>query len=271
MALDTIMNIADAFNENEQLKPLMDLINQIMEMDDSSLNEQSVGMILGSINGAFTPAITDTAVKSMIQQFEEQGTTRHELITGAETFKQGIQDLIDELKPSKYKKEILIGVFEPIIKMYDIAMTKYHNYDIELPIKLEKGAKAPTYAHETDACADIYALEDMTIPAHSLSNMVHTGIRIALPESWVFLIDPRSSIGLKSGLRLSNSVGIVDEDYRGEICVLYDNISDSDYEIKAGDRIAQCWIQQVHRFKPVEVDTLPETERGEGGFGSTGK
>ena len=95
MALDTIMNIADAFNENEQLKPLMDLINQIMEMDDNSLNEQSVGIILGSINGAFTPAITDTAVKSMIQQFEEQGTTRRELITGAETFKQGIQDLID--------------------------------------------------------------------------------------------------------------------------------------------------------------------------------
>ena len=95
-------------------------------------------------------------------------------------------------------------------------------------------------------------------------------MHIALPENWVMMIDPRSSIGLKSGLRLSNSIGIIDEDYRGEIGILYDNLSDSDYEIKAGDRIAQCWVQPVYRFKPVEVVTLPETERGEGGFGSTG-
>ena len=115
------------------------------------------------------------------------------------------------------------------------------------------------------------ALEDTIIPAHSLSNLVHTGLRIALPENWVFMLDPRSSIGFKSGLRLSNSIGIIDEDYRGEIGVLYDNISDSDYEIKAGDRIAQCWVQPVHRFRPVEVDILPATTRGEGGFGSTGK
>ena len=113
--------------------------------------------------------------------------------------------------------------------------------------------------------------EDMVIPAHSLSNKVHTGVRIALPENWVFFLDPRSSIGAKTGLRLSNSLGVIDEEYRGEVIVLYDNISDSDYEIKAGDRIAQGWPQPVYRFKAVVVDSLPDTERGEGGFGSTGK
>ena len=76
---------------------------------------------------------------------------------------------------------------------------------------------------------------------------------------------------MKTGLRLSNSIGIIDADYRGEIGVIYDNISDSDYTIKAGDRIAQMWVERVERFKPVIVDTLPTTERGDGGFGSTGK
>ena len=123
-----------------------------------------------------------------------------------------------------------------------------------------------------DATFDfVYASKDMILPAHSLSNKVPTGLRIALPEGWVAKIAPRSSIGAKTGLRLSNSIGIIDADYRGEIIVLYDNISDSDYEIKAGDRIAQMWVERVERFKPVTVDILPATERGDGGFGSTGK
>jgi dUTP pyrophosphatase len=104
-----------------------------------------------------------------------------------------------------------------------------------------------------------------------LSNVIPTGLQIALPKGWVAKIVPRSSIGMKTGLRLSNSVGVIDADYRGEIGVLYDNFSDSDYEIKAGDRIAQMWVEPVYNFKPIEVSNLPDTERGSGGFGSTGK
>ena len=168
-----------------------------------------------------------------------------------------------------YKRELIEGVFGIFYEIFDEVIERYHS--ITIPMKLEEGAKIPTYAHDTDACADLYASQDMTLPAHSFSNLVHTGVRIALPSDWVMLLDTRSSIGMKTGLRLSNSLGVIDEDYRGEIGVLYDNLSDSDYEIKAGDRIAQCWVQPVYRFKGVEVDELPATERGEGGFGSTGK
>ena len=267
----TMLNFADDLIADENIKPLMDIIEQIMTIPEESLNNDNVDVISGMITGAFTPKMRENSINEMIQNLENQSLTKMQAKVLVEQSKDAIKEWIEELKPSIGKRAILDAVFDFFYEVFDKALEHYHNYDIELPIKLDEGAQLPKYAHDTDACADLYALEDMTIPAHSLPNMVHTGIRIALPENWVFLIDPRSSIGLKSGLRLSNSLGVVDEDYRGEICVLYDNISDSDYEIKAGDRIAQCWIQQVRRFKPIKVDELPATERGEGGFGSTGK
>ena len=140
-----------------------------------------------------------------------------------------------------------------------------------MPLTLEKGATAPSYAHETDTGADLSALETVVVPAHSIGNKIHTGVRIALPENWTAYIVPRSSIGAKTPLRLSNSIGVIDSDYRGELGILYDNISDSDYTINAGDRIAQLIVMPAYHFKAQVVDILPETERSEGGFGSTGK
>jgi dUTP pyrophosphatase len=101
--------------------------------------------------------------------------------------------------------------------------------------------------------------------------LLPTGLYIELPIGYEAQIRPRSGLALKRGLTVLNTPGTIDADYRGEIGVIYDNISDSDYTIKAGDRIAQMWVERVERFKPVTVDILPATERGEGGFGSTGQ
>ena len=269
--LNNMMDFADILNENKSLKPLMDLITQIMEIPEENLNENSIEVILGMIKGAFTDNMRQEIINGALNSFEENNFTRTQVKNLINTFNTEIINLINSLHPSENKNRLLIAIFNPMIEMFNIALEHYHTYDFELPIKLDKGGRAPTYAHETDACADVYALKDTTILAHSLSTTVPTGLRIALPEGWVAKIAPRSSIGAKTGLRLSNSIGIIDADYRGEIGVLYDNFSDSDYEIKAGDRIAQIWIEPVHRFKPVEVDILSATERGEGGFGSSGK
>ena len=171
------------------------------------------------------------------------------------------------------KSETKVKLFRMILSMTLEIVDKYIDSckDITLTIALEPSAKVPTYAHPTDAAADIYALEDTLIPGNSLGNKIRTGIKIALPEKWVAYIVPRSSIGTKTPLRQSNSIGVIDSGYRGEIGVLYDNISDSDYTIKAGDRIAQMIIMPCYQFKAVVVDELDETDRGESGFGSTGK
>ena len=265
------MNIADGLVANDNARPILDVIEQIMNIPENSLDETSTEVISGMITGALTPKIREESIKSVIQSFEDENLSRAQAEEIVKQNKTSIQKALDELQASANKRAILDATFDFFYDVFDEAFSRYHTYAFELPIKIENGGQAPTYAHDTDACADIYASQDIIIPAHSCSTKVPTGLRIALPEGWVAKIAPRSSIGAKTGLRLSNSIGIIDADYRGEIGVLYDNISDSDYEIKAGDRIAQMWVERVERFKPVSVDILPATERGEGGFGSSGK
>jgi len=271
MDINKMMNFADGISTNENLRPLMDLISLIMEMPEENLNEDNIGVLSGMINGAFTEKIRKEMIQETIKNFREENYSRKDAQEIVNIFKQEADNLINELKPSENKKQLLNSIFQPIYDVFETTLEKFNLYDIELPIQLESNAKVPTYAHEDDAAADIYALEDTIIPAHSISNMVKTGVRIGLPEGWAAIIIPRSSIGMKTGLRLSNSQGLIDPSYRGPLGVIYDNISDSDYEIKAGDRIAQIYVVPVHRFRATVVDVLPETERGEGGFGSTGK
>lgn len=269
--IDDMMNFADLMSNNESLRPLMDLITEIMNLPDDGLNETNVDVIIGMIHGAFTNNMKQEMVKGALENFREEGYTRAVAREVINRFKTGISELIEGLQPSAAKRPLLQAVFEPIYEVFDEALDKFNSYSIELPIMLEEGAQMPTYAHDTDACADLYLAEDTTIPARSVSNMLRTGVHIALPEGWIALIFPRSSIGLKTPLRLSNSAGIIDEEYRGALGVLYDNFSDSAVEFKKGDRIAQMLVMPSYKFKGIKVNQLPATSRGEGGFGSTGQ
>lgn len=269
--IDNVINFADVMSD-ESLKPFMDLITLIMELPEDSLNETNVEVIDGMIQGAFTENLRQEMIQEAVDNFRESNYNRLEAKQLIETFKTKINNLIDEdIKPSELKRTLLNSVFQPIYNVFDIALERFNLYDFELPIQLDENAKAPTYAHEDDAAADLYAAETITLPAHSISNMIKTGVHIALPEGWAGIIIPRSSIGAKTGLRLSNSQGLIDTQYRGQLGVIYDNISDSDYTINLGDRIAQLYVVPVHRFKAKIVPSLSNTERGEGGFGSTGK
>ena len=264
-------NVADMLSEDKNLQPIMDAIEQIMAIPEESLTDENIDIITGMITGAFTDKIRNESVKEMIKTFEEEGLTRPAAKETIESSKTAINKAIDELKVSARKRKIFDSIFSIFYDIFDRALEQYHNYNIVLPIKLDEGAIVPTYAHETDACADLYAADDITIPAHTFSNMIRTGVHIALPEGWMAMIFPRSSIGAKTPNRLSNSVGIIDSEYRGQLGVLYDNLSDSDYEIKAGDRVAQMLVMPSYKFKADVVDILPASDRGEGGFGSTGK
>ena len=144
------------------------------------------------------------------------------------------------------------------------------------PIKVKKlrsGAHLPTYGTEFSAGADLYAcLEaDVTI-APGETKKIPTGIAIALPSAdYVALVFARSSMGVKYGISLSNGVGVIDSDYRGEIKVGLTNHSDVPYTVQPGDRVAQLAVMPVVQASLQFVDELDETDRGAGGFGSTGK
>ncbi len=263
-------DFSEFLNNTTSMQPLLELFESVMALPDESLSNETVANISAAAKGAITPALKKESVAAMVRGFEEQELTRGRAEYAVEMTKNEFNDYIEALKPSVLKRAIIGSVLNELYDVFDMALDRYHNYNIDLLISLEEGAIAPTYAHDTDACADLYAMETITLPAHSLSNMVKTGVHIALPEGWMAFIFPRSSMGLKTGLRLSNSAGIIDADYRGQLGVVYDNISDSDYTIKAGDRIAQLMIAPSYRFKARITQELPETERGEGGFGSTG-
>lgn len=169
--------------------------------------------------------------------------------------------------PDNRKKEFLQAVFEPTIE----ALSAETLYDALVHIQtLDVNALLPEYAHYGDAGADIYALEETIIKAHSRGNMVRTGIAVSIPKGWMLTIRARSGLSYKTGLRISNGVGTIDSGYLDEIKVLFDNISDEDYVIKAGDRIAQFVLEKVNviRWEYVEDVKNIGNDRG-GGFGST--
>ncbi len=139
--------------------------------------------------------------------------------------------------------------------------------------KLNENAKVPSYGSPYSAGADLYALtngETITFQPNE-TKIIHTGIAMEIPEGYAGLIYARSGIANKRGLAPSNKVGVVDSDYRGEIMVSLHNHSDKVQEITDFERIAQMVITPFLKVDYTEVDELTDTERGEGGFGSTGK
>ena len=137
--------------------------------------------------------------------------------------------------------------------------------------KLSHNAICPTYGTEYSAGADLYALleEDVTIRAGE-TYLVHTGIATEIPEGYVGLVFARSGMALKKGLAPANKVGVVDNDYRGEVMVALHNHSTTPQTITNGERIAQLVVMPYYCASFTEVDELSDTDRGEGGFGSTG-
>lgn len=265
--------MADTLNilDTDEFKPIVELTHSIMNLDDSIFTQATQKSFIGMIKGAFTPTIKNESITELVNSFERQNLSRDEAQLVIDTAKDAFVDYIESLNPPEAKRDIIHIIFDTIFEIFDEAMERFHKYNIVLPIQLEEGAQTPTYAHETDAAADLYARETAVIPAHSTSNKIDTGVHIGLPEGWLAHIAPRSSIGAKTPLRLSNMLGVIDSGYRGPLIVMFDNISDFDYTINAGDRIAQLWITPSYRFKPQVVDTLDETDRGEGGLGSSGK
>lgn len=139
--------------------------------------------------------------------------------------------------------------------------------------KLKSNAQVPTYATPGAACFDFYACLDepeVTIPPHSTVK-IGTGLAFGLTQGYVLFLYSRSGHGFKHGIRFVNCVGVIDSDYRGEILVGLHNDSDEAYTISQGERIAQGIVQSYLPCHFVEVSALDATERGEGGFGSTGK
>lgn len=137
-----------------------------------------------------------------------------------------------------------------------------------IPYQLDaEGIDPPHYAHEGDAGFDLRASEELTIPAGGRV-MTPTGLRLAIPDGYVGLVWDRSGLAAKHGIHCL--AGVIDSGYRGEVKVVLQNLGDKPFVVERGMRIAQMLIQPVAGANLTRVESLEETARGEGGFGSTG-
>lgn len=136
--------------------------------------------------------------------------------------------------------------------------------------RLSKDIPIPSYAHPGDAGLDLYAAQEVVLKPFERA-LVPTGIKIAIPRGYAGFVQPKSGLALKEGLSIVNTPGLIDSGYRGEVGVILINLDpQKEAFIARGQKIAQLVIQKVEEVSLEEVEFLDETERGAGGFGSTG-
>jgi dUTP pyrophosphatase len=176
------------------------------------------------------------------------------------------------------KKEIFVK--PPPYPVYNSNKTGFEYNSTSFPIgvkvtnnpilkvkKLHKNAIVPTKANLTDAGYDLYALDGAILQKHT-HQLVKTGVSLEIPEGYVGLIWPRSGLSYKHGLDVF--AGVIDSGYRGDVGVILYNSQYNSYTIEAGDRIAQIIFQKVESFDLIETENLDSSQRGLGGFGSSG-
>lgn len=148
--------------------------------------------------------------------------------------------------------------------------------------RLDENAILPTRAHPYDAGLDLYALEGCVVGSGDIS-IVRTGLAVEIPYGYVGLVHPRSGLAFKHGITVVNAPGTIDSSYRGELqvaltmlewdgnCMFENHPVPLRVDVNAGDRIAQLVVQKIELPYPIEVDEMDDTDRGSGGFGSTGR
>lgn len=176
---------------------------------------------------------------------------------------------LDEESLSANKKEFLkLAIENSILKFIEL----YDNPREKIRVKIQKvegNAKLPTYAHPSDAGADVYSCETVEIkPGETIA--VNTGIKVEIPKAYEIQIRPRSGMSLKTDIRVANTPGTIDSQYRGIVKVLLWNSGNESYTVNEGDKIAQMIISPVPMIVWEEGEVNENTERGTGGFGSSG-
>lgn len=262
-------------------KGTIDAFAEVMSSSTAALDKNSLDAFISllELDDAKFDAMYPTMKESIKQGFEDP-SVRTELLTSLrrtpirdiEQEKAGAQEFIENIKNaddlSENKKEFLITIIEyGILSVIEL----YNNPREKIKVQIQKitdNAVIPKYAHATDAGADVYAIEE-TIIAPGETELIKTGLKMAIPKGYEVQVRPRSGLSLKTGLRVANAPGTIDASYRGELGIIMTNISKDTYTIEPGDKIAQLVIAPTPMMDFEEVSSLDETERGEGGFGST--
>lgn len=276
-------NIKQHMNENKTaLKPeIKQKIGDVLSLDPASLEQfcsvlEKPDAVFDAIYPAYKRQLNDIfenpeSQRQLISQLKMNPIDDLALLKAE--LPMFINEITDDEGLSENKKDLIATIFTSSLSIIEQIIEGGGREFIPVKIvKLNPEAIIPQYAHPTDAGADVCAIEETKIEAGE-TKIVKTGIAVAIPAGYEIQVRPRSGLSLKSGLRIANAPGTIDTDYRGEIGIIMTNTKDIPYVIEKGMKIAQLVISQVPRIRWDEVATVEDlgtTERGEGGFGSTG-
>jgi len=234
------------------------------------LPDESVELILPQIEEEFKKMVEEQdLVNKTKTEFLEQGYTIADINIIKENYDSIANDYFKIVKPTSPKGRYisaLVGVYKDILdKIIKEGFSRTVNIKVT---KDNEDATIPTYAHFGDAGADLYTSSDGTIQPGTVS-IVPTGLRVEIPDGYEMQVRPRSGMTVKTSVQ--GILGTVDSGYRGPLGVMLYNHGTEPYEYHKGDRIAQAVIAPTYHGNFLISDSLSETERGEGGFGSTDK
>lgn len=257
---------------------LIEPTKELLNLDDELLTN-SKDFLAQNLLQAFLNEGSVMELDGFIAAAAQQNVSIGEFTAVLEELKKQAFDIFEELKTnyenSQIKQELIDMIYSGIETYTSVALVRFGNtvsssafINVEL---CTPGAKLPTYAHEGDQGADIYAPEDVVIEPHTYGNLIQTGLKLKIPDGWAVAIRPRSGMSKKTTLRISNTPATIDTKYTGEIGILFDNIGDEPVKINAGDRIAQMIVEKNYRANFTQIEKVDDdTDRGSGGFGSSG-
>lgn len=208
------------------------------------------------------PTVFRTLKSEVERIIEERGKFKKDYETYHEGFKGVLEQnrsLLAEIKGLDADKANLITIASTMAELIRVPRT--------INVKLDDGAIEPTRAHEYDAGLDLYAREDFTVPAHS-SAIHDTGVHIEIPEGYAGILESKSGLNVKHNIV---GTGTIDCGYTGSIVVKLYNHGKFDYAFKRGEKIIQLVLKRIATPSVKVVESFEQTERGDGGFGSTGK
>lgn len=261
--------------KDKDIELFVNAITEILEFPDDIINEANIEEIEKAMIAGLSGADREQAIKETVIKMKAQGYTKEKVEEMITEYENSLKDVMEEVAnytSNPYKIRIINKVFELLGEIINEAIEKFLGHDTVVYFELiREGAKLPEYAHETDAGADVFAPEDITIPAYRLGYKAPTGFKMALAPGWEMQVRPRSGLSYKTSLRVSNAPGTIDEGYRDEVGILFDNFSSQDYVIKKGERMAQFVVAPTYKFKAQLTDDVSKIgENRGGGFGSTG-
>lgn len=282
---ETVAEMRETLSQIDGMGDALDAISALVEVDDAQFELLSPGIL-----DSFLRSLNTANVRLMLAQaINANGITAEKIQENFIQLTNEIDKIIELSTPKRdFLKRMVRGVSTAISETEGISK-RY----IQIPfVKCHPDARMPEYAHSDDSGMDVFALDNYTIHPGE-TKLIPTGIKMAVPNGYEIQVRPKSGRALKSKMRIANAPGTVDASYRGELCVIIDNIEppikDITYDfddnghpiitsilrggdmiIGKGEKFAQLVLMEVPKAVLFQVENLDDTERAEGGFGSSG-